>query len=88
MDGIHSGMCPLWIFRFGKRPESVKDQRLVLPECMPNEHEDGSPVTDADLKPLPDGFVPPRRRQMSEENRKASAERMKTFHENRKAFKE
>ena len=34
-DGVHSTRCELWPYRFGKRPGSVKDQRLVTPEAMP-----------------------------------------------------
>ena len=38
-DGVHSTRCPLWPFRFGKRPETAKKRygdQLLTPELMPN----------------------------------------------------
>ena len=34
-DGLHSTRCEFWPYRFGNRPATIKDQRLVTPERMP-----------------------------------------------------
>lgn len=58
-DGVHSTWCPLWPYRLGKRPTSIRDKRLVTPAKMPSEElpleaiKDASPSSDADDEPGP-----------------------------------
>ena len=75
-DGLHSTACQFWPYRFGRRPESVADQRLVVPECMPAEDRNLDDLSDADLLPLPDGFQAPKpsRRTLTEEQKRKLAE--------------
>ena len=34
-DGVHSGWCDLWPYRFGKRPGTVQPSWLMDPSKMP-----------------------------------------------------
>ena len=37
-DGLHSGWCDLWPYRFGRRPATIRQRvnpALVTPEMMP-----------------------------------------------------
>lgn len=68
-DGIHSSRCELWLYRFGKRPQSLDDQRIVLPACMPPRDTSLEKVSDADLLPLPPGTKPPKRRRLTSERK-------------------
>jgi hypothetical protein len=36
-DGVRSPRCHFWPYRLVRRPQNVKDQRLVTPEAMPSE---------------------------------------------------
>ena len=52
-DGLHSIRCHLWPYRLGMRPSTVRDQRLVTPECMPSADIPLEEVSEADLQELP-----------------------------------
>lgn len=68
-DGIHSSRCELWLYRFGKRPQSLDDQRLVIPACMPARDIALEQVSDDNLLPAPAGTKPPKRRQLTPERK-------------------
>ena len=65
--------CTLWPYRMGKRPQNVRDQRLVTAACMPSADIPLEDLSDADLKPLPASVVqrkPSGRTMTDEEKRK------------------
>ena len=56
-DGLHSTWCPLWVFRFGIRPETAAEKygkHVVTPGLMP-----GANVNIDDLPANPVAWRPP-----------------------------
>ena len=56
-DGLHSNWCPLWLYRFGIRPETASQKYgkyVVTPEMMPGADVsiDDLPANPADWSPI------------------------------------
>ena len=52
-NGLHSTRCHFWPYRFGRRPKSVKDRRLVMPEAMPPADTPLEGLSEDDLRGVP-----------------------------------
>jgi len=51
---VHSTRCHFWPYRFGRRPKSIKDQRLVTPEAMPPVDIPLEELSEGNLHDLPE----------------------------------
>lgn len=75
-DGVRSHICTLWLFRFGRRPQGIADERFVTPGALPG------PEVPIDQLPTPSPGRRPTRR-MSDEQKAAARERMRQMRKQR-----
>lgn len=69
-DGVHSSRCHLWPYRFGRRPQSVQDQKFVTPGALPG------PAVPLEELPTPKITREPSRK-LNPEQREEMVERLR-----------